>query len=60
MHVFTKELRKASNRSGYLDLSRELGAIRQCGGGGRHGEEEEDGELGHGSESDQGAAGAAG
>ena len=38
---------------GYLDPSRGLEGVRQCGGGGRHGEEE-DGELGHGSESDRG------
>ena len=37
----------------YLDPSRGLEGARQRGGGGRHGKEE-DGELGHGGESDQG------
>ena len=32
---------------GYLDLSRGIAGVRRHGGGRRHGEEEEDGELGH-------------
>jgi hypothetical protein len=43
------------NAGRYLDLSREVAAVRQNGGGGRHGEEEENvGELCHGCDSDQG------
>lgn len=39
---------KKGSTGGYLDRSREIAAVRRHGGGRRHGEEEENGELGHG------------